>query len=1032
MQASLSLHEIERRMFDLLASCFTGLSELNTWVLNGQAIPLPYTQSLSPEQSLAFHTKIELAGSDRWLLRVDVTGNGELYLDGELYQAVDEYHRLAPVPPGKHSLTVSITPRRLFGESPWSVTFWGGAVASVLWDEFAKTLALLDLIPIARKNDEAKRALGRALSHVTLTPSVLQVYSLSRMLYGALFQEQNPELRGLRWDYAYMASVYGPVIARGLAVDLRGPDPGEVKRTVGEVYEELKPLLESRVRGGLIYLFGHAHIDTAWLWPYSETRRKIKRTFSTVVRLAEMGYRFTYLQSGAQNYEWLEETDKELFEKVRKLVEKGVWLPVGGMWVESDTQLLTGESLARQFLYGQRYFLERFGKTCRIGWLPDSFGFSAQLPQLLKKAGLEVFVTHKVMWNDTNPFPHHAFVWKALDGSEVVSHILVQSYNGALTAEELLSLWDRYKEKDSFPVAVHAYGFGDGGGGPTFTMLERLKLLEKLNLLPGLVSSPREEDYVSTLLSAKGSLPVWMGEIYNEFHRGVYTTNLRIKQLVAEAENEAIWADHLGALLLLEGEPLVFETVKYWKTILRNQFHDVLPGSSCREAYEEAYQELEKTIRDLKNVSRRIAESLAERVKAPRGSAVILNRLPWQVVYVVELPSCRYTSDAILACQEKDKGAVAVVKVPALGYTTLFPASQGSQRGRALAYPVEDGVVLENETVTIKIDRRGYLRGLALKQDSFNYLEKGELRVHVDKPGAFDAWDIDRSAFQLPSDQLELVEGPEIISRGPAFASARLSFRYGLSTVELEVRVYSGLSLVELDFDFDWWEKSRLLKLWLDSTIHSDVAHCHVPFGVVERRTSPVDRRAEAMFEVPALHWVDLSDGQHGLALIAIDRHGYSFEGKRIGLSLLKSPTMPNPWSDTGKMSTKVYLYPHTGDYVSGNVYRMAYAVFSGVKIVEKSGEMGSEPPEHSFFEVNGGVLESLKRAENSESGVVARLYDITGGGADVNIRLPIKVDVHEVDLVELHPKLIHKEADSFRIKLAPFEIKTLLITRKK
>ncbi len=1024
---SLSIAEIERRFFDLLASTVLDFRELAKWVHEGLEVTLPFTRTASPASELTFEARVDLSEGGAWLLRIDITGNGELYVDDELYQAVDEYHRVARLPPGPHSLRLVATPRRLFGESPWVFGFIGAGAASVLWEEFTTVLAVMDLVQLARTDAAVREVLSKAASKITVSPSQLQVYAASTLLYGFTLQERSPELRALRWDYGYVSSVYGPAVSRGLMPDTPRPDPGVVRREVGAVLEELKPLFTAEKPEGEIFLFGHAHIDTAWLWPFSETRRKVRRTFSTVVRLAEMGYKFTYVQSGAQNYSWLEELDPGLFSKVRKLVEEGLWLPVGGMWVESDTQLLTGESLARQLLYGQRYFLEKFGKMCRIGWLPDSFGFSAQLPQLLKKSGIEVFVTHKVMWNDTNEFPYHAFVWRALDGSEVVAHILVQTYNGVLTAEELRAIWSRYKQKDVLPAAVHAYGFGDGGGGPTFTMLERVKLLERLSLIPRLVKAPSEEEYVRKLRENKDKLPVWTGEIYNEFHRGVYTTNLRIKQLMARAENEAIWADFLAAVSLLYGFDGARRFSEEWKVILRNQFHDVLPGSSCYEAYQESYQELEEAAKSLEDASREVLARIVGHVAAPEGSIVLFNRLSWPVVLPVEIPSCAYASPSLVACQEAEGGAIAVVRLPSLGYTTLYPAPRGMVFGEARAYESSGGVVLENSGILVTVERSGRISSVYSKRHQFEALRGLELRVHVDKPGNFDAWDIDKSALLLPSEEPALVEGPRITSTGPAVASATMAFRYGNSTIRLNVNVYSGLELVELDFHFDWHDKSRLLKAWMDTVFDVDRAYCHVPFGVVERPTKPLDRRAAAMFEVPALHWVDVSDGKHGLAVIAVDRHGYSFDGGRVGLSLLKSPSMPNPWSDLGEMSTRLYLYPHAGDYRSGRVYEVAYALFSGAKKATKQGSGGILPPEKSLLELKGAVLESLKVSEDGR-GVVARVYDITGTGAVVEGLLPLEATVYESDIPETSLVAVSGKSGSFRLELSPFEVKTLVI----
>ncbi|MEM3982570.1 MAG: glycoside hydrolase family 38 C-terminal domain-containing protein [Thermofilum sp.] len=1029
--ARLTFREIERRFFDFLAATVVDHKPVTRWRGSGGEVELPFFSAARPDEVLAFevHLSLPRLGGARWLLRLDITGNGLLRVDGELFQAVDEQHRLAVLEPGERRVALEATPRRLFGENPWSFAFVGSSLSAVLWDEFHLALSLLDLLQLAKGRSDLLEALSRAAEEVELTPSVTQVYAAHTILYGHFAPESTPEYRGPRWDFAYTASVYGPRVLAGFAADIPGPSVEEVVETARRVREKLP----TGAAAGKVYLFGHAHIDTAWLWPFSETRRKVVRTFATVVRLAKMGYRFTYVQSGAQNYKWLEEAEPALFEEVKRLVREGRWLPVGGMWVEADTQLVTGESLARQLLYGQRYFAEKLGARSRVGWLPDSFGFSAQLPQLFRKAGIEVFVTHKVMWNDTNEFPYHAFVWEGLDGSEVVAHIIVATYNGSLTASELAGLWERYKQRDLAP-AVHAYGFGDGGGGPTFLMLERLKLLRSIPGLPEPVEAPSESEYVSELLKAKEKLPRWKGEIYNEFHRGVYTTNLKVKELVSRAESEARWAELAAALahlLGLAGYPAP-EIREAWERLLRCQFHDVLPGSSSYEAYAEAYGDLEAAITSFEAVSRKSLEAVAERVDAPKGSVVVFNSLPWPVKLPLKLPGLGYTypDGRPVEAQSSGEGLVAVVEVPATGYVALLPGASQEPSGGASARAEEGGVVLENELLRVRLSGGGELLSVYDKQSGFEVLAapSNVLRAHPDKPGSFDAWDIDRSAVESPGYAFQPAEPLRVVSSGPVAASAECALRFKSSTARVRVTLYKGLKLVEIRVSFDWREKCYLVKAWFDFNVKSDTAHFEVPFGVVERRTVPRDSWDEARYEVPALRWVDVSDGARGAAIIAPTRHGYSVRGSRVGLSLLKSPFMPNPWSDLGRFEVVYYLYPHEGDYRAGRVYEKAYEVWAGLKLAEKRAEGGGMPRAASFLEAEPGVIvEAVKLGE--EKGVVVRLYEVEGRSREVVLKLPGSFTVFETNLLEENPRMVGR-GSSVRLSFKPFEVKTLLLER--
>jgi len=1028
----LTPQEVDRRFFDLLASTIIDSRFVDEWVRNGQRVKLPFLTEARPDDVQVFENCFNLPKHEgaRWLLRLDISGNGLLLVDGEPYQGVDEQHKIAVLEPGNRAVRLEATPRRLFGESPHFFAFAGSTLAAVLWEGFHLSLALLDAMSLARRNPELMQHLAKAAAEIEITPSVLQLYTLQRLLYGHILPEGSPEYRGLRWDLAYVANVYGPSVARIELPDTPRPSIKEVLETI----ERVKAALPRGQPVGKVYLLGHAHIDTAWLWPFSETRRKVVRTFSTVAGLAKLGYRFTYVQSGAQNYKWLEEQEPKLFEEVKRLVKEGLWLPIGGMWVESDTQLVTGESLARQFLYGQRYFMEKFGMKSRIGWLPDTFGFTAQLPQLMRKAGIEVFVTHKVMWNDTNEFPYHAFIWEGLDGSEVVAHIIVATYNGALTSSELAGLWERYKQKDVAP-AVHAYGFGDGGGGPTFFMLERLKHLRNLPGLPEPVEAPSEADYVSELLKVKDKLPRWRGEIYNEFHRGVYTTNARMKELMAKAESEARWAELAATaahLLGLSAYP-AREIKEAWERILRCQFHDVLPGSANYEAYVEAYRDMEDAITLLGAITARSLEAVAGVVNAPKGSVVVFNPLPWPVKLPVELPGAGYTypDGSVVEAQDVDGKLLALVEVPAMGYVALLPGGRAAVERGASARVEGDTVVLENELLRLVVGSDGSILSLYDKQLGTELLAAPSnlLRAHPDKPGNFDAWDVDRSTIESPGHAPLVSQEPRIVMSGPVAAAVEYELRFRNSTVRQRVTLYKGLRFIEFRTTINWQEKSYLLKAWFEFSVKSEVAHFEVPFGVVERRTIPKDRWDEAKYEVPALRWMDLTYGERGVAIIAPTRHGYSVKGSRVGLSLLKSPIHPNPWSDHGRHEIVYYLYPHAGDYKAGRVYERAYEVWAGLKLVEKKAEGGSLPASASALEVGPGIIVEAVKLNEAGNGIVVRLYEVEGRGREVALRLPYHFDVYETNLLEEDPKPVGK-GTSVRLSFKPFEIKTLLLEK--
>jgi len=844
MKSELSIYEIERRLFDFLASTFIDFRLIDSWIYKDTEISLPYFVRVSPDDELRFDRVIDIADIEgsKWLLHLDITGNGLLIVDEEPYQGIDNQHRIATLEPGIKQISLEATSRRLFGENPWMFSFLASDLSAVLWDEFSLALSILDLLSLAKSDRSLIPYLSNIASKINLTPSISQIYALTRTLYGFLMIEGLPEYQSLRWDIGYIASVYGEKVIEGHMNDTPKPSASNVRETRRIIEENLSDILTLVPKEGKTYLFGHSHIDTAWLWPFSETKRKIRRTFSTIFRLANLGYRFTYVQSGAQNYRWLEE-DQKIFSMVKRLLDEGLWLPVGGMWVESDTQLISGESLARQFLYGQRYFEKKLGKKCRIGWLPDSFGFSAQLPQIMRKSGIEIFVTHKVMWNDTNEFPYHAFIWEGLDGTKIIGHIIVAPYNGIATASEIYNMWSRYKQRDKVP-AIYSYGYGDGGGGPTFTMLERLKLLKKLKILPELIENPREDEYIETLQRLESSLPVWKGEIYNEYHRGVYTTNIRIKQFMSRVESEAIWAETLSTIVN-NMNLIVYpkdEIKDCWEKILRSQFHDVLPGSSCKEAYVEAFEDLEKSLIHLSEITKTSLKSIAKNVNAQKDSIIVFNRLPWTVKAITELPKGAYkTYEGVpVVTQTINDYTIALVDVPPLGYTVITPNIEETIRDKidnVIAVDLSDGVILENEYLRIRVGHNGYIESIYDKEIGEDFIAgpSNVIEVHIDKPGRYDAWDIDRATLETPGVKPDLIEDANIIVKGPAAAKIRSKYRYRGSIIEQTITLYRGSRLIMVDVTLNWYEKNFLVKAWFEPNVRAEEAYFEVPFGVVKR-----------------------------------------------------------------------------------------------------------------------------------------------------------------------------------------------------
>ncbi|MFZ8854561.1 MAG: glycoside hydrolase family 38 C-terminal domain-containing protein, partial [Thermofilaceae archaeon] len=424
-------------------------------------------------------------------------------------------------------------------------------------------------------------------------------------------------------------------------------------------------------------------------------------------------------------------------------------------------------------------------------------------------------------------------------------------------------------------------------------------------------------------------------------------------------------------------------------------------------------------------------KAIAESVSAPKGSVIVFNRLAWPIEALVELPGPGFATPRgePAAVQEVDGKWLALVRVPAFGYTTLVPGRAAPAAGGARAYREGETVVLENELVRVKVGPDGSLLSVYDKQLGAELLAapSNVLRAHPDKPGSFDAWDIDRSTVESPGHSFEVAEAPRIVAAGPLVASVEYALRFKSSTVRQRVSLRSGSRLIEVKTRIDWREKSYLVKAWFELRASIEKGWYEVPFGVVERPTVPRDSWDEAKYEVPALRWADFSDGRVGLAIIAPSRHGYSARGSRVGLSLLKSPFHPNPWSDLGEHEVTYYLYPHPGDYRAGEVYRRAYEVWSGVKAVVKEGSGGHLPPEASALEApKGVVVEAVKLCEKQDA-LVLRAYEVEGAEREVEVKLPRAFAVYEANLLE-DPERLVASGDRATLRLKPFEIKTIIL----
>lgn len=755
---------------------------------------------------------------------------------------------------------------------------------------------------------------------------------------------------------------------------------------------------------GKLWLSGHAHIDLAWLWPFSETRRKVRRTFGTMLTLMERYPWFHFNQSSAQAYAFVEEDDPELFKRIQARVKEGRWDVVGGMWVEPDGNLLSGESWARQLLYGQRYFQEKFGQRALVCWLPDTFGYTANLPQILRQGGIPYFFTTKLNWNETNAFPYDLYQWEGLDGSRVIAHSFLnpnQGYNGNVLAYDLGETWRNFKGKRYHDTSLFSIGWGDGGGGPTFEMLERFERLKDFPGLPRLEMGRVKEFYTAVEMSTKGGgqtqnpdLPVWVGEQYLELHRGTYTTQSRTKWYHRRLEHvlvEAEAASTLAYTLLGEAYPQA-ELYTAWTTLLKHHFHDVLPGSSIHQVYQEAERDLGATLEAAQGLRQAALERLSAHVAVENKAAtkiVVWNltledrpmrlRLPRPIKGAfrllapgeVEVPYQEQGGAILLAAED--------IRVPGLGYLTLAVAHGSPAQ---VTSDLEASVsVLENRYLRITVGADGTLESVYDKAAEREVLagRGNQLWAYTDIPREWDAWEVD-AAYARDGQELKVTQPPRLTRSGPLEASITVERGMEGATVIQEYRLQAGSRRLDVHTYLRWARRRTLLRAYFPLAIRNHEAWFETAYGAVARPTYANTSWDAARFEVSAHRWASLDESGYGVSLLNDGKYGYSARGNTLGLTLLRSPVYPDPHAEEGEHRFTYALLPHAGDW-RGETLPEAQDLNAPLQALTLSAQGGDWPASRKLVGVDapGLRLSALKKSEEG-NGVVLRVYEALGG----------------------------------------------------
>ncbi len=880
--------------------------------------------------------------------------------------------------------------------------------------------------------------------------------------------------------------ILGVLDSVSLGVDLH--DPGG---TIAAQRHRWAPLLDRPApeHAHHVTAVGHAHIDSAWLWPVRETRRKCARTFSTVLRLLERHPDFVFVCSQAQQHAWMEEHYPALFAEMREAVAGGRFEPVGSMWVEPDTNLPSGESLARQLIFGKRWFLDHYGVETVDCWLPDAFGYSGNLPQILQAAGVRRFFTQKLSWNDLDAFPHHTFWWEGIDGSRVLAHCPpTDTYNGEFQVGQLVGGERRFAQHATSDRSLYVYGYGDGGGGPTEEMLERAARLQHCEPVPevrlgtqrgffdAVEAEARRWDEAADAAApgtsrtahgpGSGGLPVWSGEMYFERHRGVQTSqargklgNRRSEILLREAE--------LWAALALDGEAWTRAAAaldRAWKAALLLQFHDILPGSSIHWVHDDAlvaYGEVAELAGDvIGEAAESIAASIDAGIAPPHslGSVLVLNaasgrRFEPVVVDLGELglpgvPVAAIDSAGIARPVQLLEDGLALVPVDVDGsgwsVVTLVDEASESAGTAVLEHPAAaDGLTLTNGLVSVALDENGLVISLVDLASGREAIAPGEranlFQLHYDLPNDFDAWDVELGTFDRAVDQIE-AESVEVVEQGPVRASIRVSRRIGRSsTLTQEVRLSAGSRRVEFATEVAWEERHQMLKVAFPVAVRSPHATYEVQFGHLERPTHANTSWDVARFEVPAQRWASLGDGTTSVGLLNDCKYGYDVRANVMRLSLLRGPGWPDPEADAGLHRFSYAVVPGDARGAAGfvaeaeafNIPLRAVAAPSSSR--DRS---GNRAPRGSVLGVEHACLSAVKRADDGSGDLVVRCYEHAGTFATVKLTgLPPGARATKVDLLErssggIADALAVDAYGELELQARPFELVTLRIDR--
>lgn len=840
-----------------------------------------------------------------------------------------------------------------------------------------------------------------------------------------------------------------PILAAAVAeIDwLALPDREKFERSLLKVRSSLQ-FLSPELKQRQMQLLGHAHLDLAWLWAVSETWSAAQRTFTSVLNLQQQFPELVFCHSTPALYAWIEQHRPDLFAAIQQQVKDGRWEVVGGLWVEPELNIISGESIVRQLLYGQRYVQEKFGNISTVAWLPDSFGFCATLPQFLANGGIEYFVTQKLRWNDTTEFPHGAFWWRSPDGTDLFS-LMSPPIGEGIEPLKMASYLCNWETQTHLQQVLWLPGVGDHGGGPTRDMLEVARRWQKSPFFPQMEFtttgnylqhiSSQEKSNFNIQNSPPARFPVWQDELYLEFHRGCYTTHADQKRWNRRCEGLLYQAELFASLATLSAG-LAYPKAELeiaWKQVLFNQFHDILPGSAIPEVYQDAnrdWQQAEQTATDILQKSLRAIATQIAFPTPPDPEAlpiVVFNSLNWErsEVVTIELPEPKQNWQNNFDWQICNSQAQEIqfkvnrvasgsnqpihtmsflASVPAVGYCVfwLYPFKTA---GVAREEKKEE-FVLENEYLRVTVDSStGDLSSVFDLTHQREVLSGAgnQLQAFQDSGQYWDAWNIDPNYAQHPLPPAELLSIHRNCDRDLQ-TYVRVVRKIGQSTFHQDYILEKGSPVLKIKTIVDWQERQVLVKAAFGLNLESEYACYEIPCGAITRSTQPQTEAEKAKWEVPALQWADLSADDYGVSLLNDCKYGYDSQSNQLRLTLLRSASWPNPQADRGWHEFTYALYPHAGTWQSARTVRRGYELNLPLQVMLLPSVSGSTAgqlsPVSSLLDLSADnlILMAFKQSEDDRSQFIIRCYECHGDTAQLSLHSDLGLSIGQsVDLLE-------------------------------